>query len=223
MTVEEAKVQVCLDFTAIDDALKVGKIAVEAGVDWIEVGTPLIVFNGLDAVNAVAGAFPEHPVVADLKALDGVAKYVREAARRGASFATVVAVAADAAIRQGIEAAKAEGVRLVGDLYATKDPVQRALELEVMGVDSLLIHAGTDTMSEHPDLDPLQHVREVAEQVSIPVGVVTFTVEQGVRAVRDGASFVLCGHPLIDSGYVAVQLSRFVTAVKQAGTRRQAT
>lgn len=40
-------VQVSLDLTTIDEALHLAKIAVEAGVDWLEVGTPLIISEGL--------------------------------------------------------------------------------------------------------------------------------------------------------------------------------
>ena len=39
-------VQVALDFTNVDDALRVADLAVKAGVDWLEAGTPLIIAEG---------------------------------------------------------------------------------------------------------------------------------------------------------------------------------
>ena len=39
-------VQIALDFATIDEALAMANIGVEAGVDWLEIGTPLIVSRG---------------------------------------------------------------------------------------------------------------------------------------------------------------------------------
>src|SRR5690606_21569960 len=47
------KVQISLDFETLADALPVAEIAVRAGVDWLEVGTPLILGEGLHAVRAL--------------------------------------------------------------------------------------------------------------------------------------------------------------------------
>ena len=45
-------VQIALDFATIEEALAMAKIGVEAGVDWLEIGTPLIVSQGLAADRA---------------------------------------------------------------------------------------------------------------------------------------------------------------------------
>ena len=44
------KVQLSLDLQTMADALPTAEIAVRAGVDWLEVGTPLILGEGLHAV-----------------------------------------------------------------------------------------------------------------------------------------------------------------------------
>ena len=64
-------VQVSLDLTNIKEALEMAHTAVEAGVDWIEAGTPLILAEGLHGVKALRKEFPNHPIVADLKTMDG--------------------------------------------------------------------------------------------------------------------------------------------------------
>ena len=63
-------VQVSIDLMTLEDALPVAEIAVEAGVDWLEVGTPLILGEGLHAVRAFRERWPDHKVVADLKTMD---------------------------------------------------------------------------------------------------------------------------------------------------------
>ena len=43
-------VQLSLDLTSIDEAIDTAAIGVEAGVDWLEAGTPLLLGEGLHAV-----------------------------------------------------------------------------------------------------------------------------------------------------------------------------
>ena len=52
-SVDEPIVQVSLDLTNIDEALAFADVAVRAGVDWLEAGTPLILGEGLHAVRAL--------------------------------------------------------------------------------------------------------------------------------------------------------------------------
>ena len=46
-------VQVSLDLRSIPEALDLAHIAVEAGVDWLEAGTPLILSEGKHGVRAL--------------------------------------------------------------------------------------------------------------------------------------------------------------------------
>src|SRR5437879_4100628 len=133
-------VQVALDFTNVDDALRVADLAVKAGVDWLEAGTPLITFAGTSAVSALSLAFPGVPVLADYKTMDGARKYVLETKARGGRLCTVCAVASDATIRATVEAGKEAGISIVCDLYAAPDVAGRAAEVEAIGVDSVYIH-----------------------------------------------------------------------------------
>ena len=64
-------VQISLDLTNIDEALETAALARRAGVDWLEAGTPLILAEGLHGVRELREAFPDVPIVADLKTMDG--------------------------------------------------------------------------------------------------------------------------------------------------------
>ena len=48
-----------------------GEMALRAGVDWLEAGTPLIIAEGMHGVRALRERFPKTPIVADLKTRDG--------------------------------------------------------------------------------------------------------------------------------------------------------
>jgi 3-hexulose-6-phosphate synthase/6-phospho-3-hexuloisomerase len=43
-------VQVSLDLTDINEALEMAHIAMRAGVDWLEAGTPFIIAEGMHGV-----------------------------------------------------------------------------------------------------------------------------------------------------------------------------
>ena len=64
-------VQLSLDLVSLDEAIETASIGVAAGVDWLEAGTPLLLAEGLRAVEALRARFPERPIVADVKTMDG--------------------------------------------------------------------------------------------------------------------------------------------------------
>lgn len=209
-------VQISIDVLDLEKGIQLARMAEEAGADWVETGTPLIVYHGLKAIGSIAGACWKSPVLADLKAVDGVAKYFREAGRLGAKIATVLGFAPDASIREAIRGAGEVKIEVMADLYALGPDrlAMRAGELEAIGVNYLLLHAGGDETAANPDRNPLVGLVEVVQSVSIPVGVVTFNVAQATQAVRAGASFVVQGEPLVSAPDGLEQLSRFIRDVK---------
>src|SRR3954451_9224507 len=86
-------VQLSLDLTSIDEALHVAEIGVRAGVDWLEAGTPLILAAGQPFVRALHERFPDKPIVADLKTMDGGYLETEMMAQAGATMVVVMGVA----------------------------------------------------------------------------------------------------------------------------------
>src|SRR6478752_1836934 len=107
----EPVVQLSLDLTSISEALHVAEIGVRAGVDWLEAGTPLILAEGLRAVEALHARFPDHPVVADLKTMDGGYLEAEMMAKAGASFVVVMARAHEETIKCVVKAGKDYGIK----------------------------------------------------------------------------------------------------------------
>jgi 3-hexulose-6-phosphate synthase len=209
-------VQVAIDVLTVDDALRIAEAAVKAGVDWLEAGTPLITFAGVRAIGELARAFPGVPVLADYKMMDGVRKYVVETANQGGRVATICAVASDASIREAVRAGQDSGVTVITDLYAAPDVARRAEEVAALGVDSVYVHWGADQRAERPERDPLADLAGVIERVKLPVGVGTFSVEDGIRAFRAGASIGVIGVPLIQAADVEGALREYVERSKAA-------
>ncbi len=216
LTITPPVVQVAIDVLNIDTALRIAEAAVKAGVDWLEAGTPLITFAGVNAIGALAKAFPGVPVLADYKIMDGAGKYIVEAGRQGGRIATVCAQASDATVRAAIRAGQEAEVAVISDLYNAPDVAERAAQIAAMGIDSVYVHWGADQRTEQPERDPLRDLPTVLERVSVPVGVGTFSVEDGAWAFALGANIAVIGVPLIQAQDVESALRAYVEQGKAA-------
>src|SRR6187455_756086 len=108
-------VQISLDLTNIDEALETAAMAARAGVDWLEAGTPLILAEGLHGVRALRREFPQHPIVADLKTMDGGYLEAEMMAKAGATHVVVMSRAHPATIKQVVQAGRDFNVKVMGD------------------------------------------------------------------------------------------------------------
>lgn len=195
-------VQISLDLTSLDEALETARIAVRAGVDWLEAGTPLILAEGLHGVRALRAAFPEIPIVADLKTMDGGYLEAEMMAKAGATHVVVMARAHEETIKCVVRAGRDFGVRVMGDNLGCPDMVAAARWLEDLGCDYVIHHIGYDERrgiaaagGRMPS--PLDRLREVVAAVKVPVQAVGgLTVEQAVRCPEYGAPLVVLGAPL---------------------------
>ena len=97
-------VQISLDLTNIDEALETAAMALRAGVDWLEAGTPLILAEGLHGVKKLRQGFPGIPIVADLKTMDGGYLEAEMMAKAGATHVVVMARAHEETIKCVVKA-----------------------------------------------------------------------------------------------------------------------
>ncbi|UCF55883.1 MAG: DUF561 domain-containing protein, partial [Deltaproteobacteria bacterium] len=184
--------QLALDFVDLRRAVKSAQAGVANGVDWLEVGTPLIKSEGLQAIRELRSLFPNVTLVADMKIMDAGRIEVETAAKAGANIVDVLGAASDATIRECVQAGKNYGAKIVVDLIAVKDPVSRAKQVEDSGADYITVHCSIDEQMEGKD--PFETLRRVAEAVSLPVGVAGgINSETAPRALEAGASIVIVG------------------------------
>ncbi len=194
----EPKVQISLDLTSIPEALETAHMAVRAGVDWLEAGTPLVLAEGLHSVRALRDEFPTHPIVADLKIMDGGYLEAELAARAGATHVVVMARAHPSTLRVVVEAAKDYNLKVMGDDLGAEDKAACARMMEEMGVDFIIHHVGYDERREIKGLSPLHELADVVKAVGIPVQAVGgLTIEQAIQMPKLGAPLVVLGAPLV--------------------------
>ncbi len=205
-------VQISLDLTNLAEAIETAELAIAAGVDWLEAGTPLILAEGLRAVSGLRERFPDVPIVADLKTMDGGYLEAEMMAKAGASHVVVMARAHPETIRCVVQAGKDFGAKVMGDNLGCPDMVAAARELEQLGCDFIVHHIGYDerrgiaARGERAPT-PLDQLREVVEAVNIPVQAVGgLSIEQAIATPQYGAPLVVIGAPL------AIDNDRFAQA-----------
>jgi 3-hexulose-6-phosphate synthase len=196
-------VQISLDIVTIDEAIATAEMAVRAGVDWLEAGTPLIIAEGLNGVRALRQRFPDVPIVADLKTMDGGYLEAQLMAQAGATHVVVMARAHEETIRCVVKAGHDFGIRVMGDNLACEDMVAAARRLEDLGCDYVVHHIGYDErrgIAARGDRmpSPLDQLREVVAAVGVPVQAVGgLTLEQAINTPAYGAPLVVLGAPLV--------------------------
>ena len=198
----KATVQISLDVLSIDEALATAEMAIRAGVDWLEAGTPLIIAEGMHGVRALRSAFPDVPIVADLKTMDGGYLEAEVMAKAGATHVVVMARAHEETIHMVVKAGRDFGIKVMGDNLGCEDMVAGAKRLEELGCDYVIHHIGYDERRgiaarglRMPS--PLDQLREVVAACTVPVQAVGgLTLEQAVRTPEYGAPLVVLGAPL---------------------------
>src|ERR1700754_2801015 len=119
-------VQISLDLTNIPESLETAALARRAGVDWLEAGTPLIIAEGMNGVRALRERFPDTPIVADLKTMDGGYLEAELMAQAGATHVVVMDRAHEETIRCVVKAGHDFGIEVMGDNLACGDMVAGA-------------------------------------------------------------------------------------------------
>jgi 3-hexulose-6-phosphate synthase/6-phospho-3-hexuloisomerase len=195
-------VQISLDLTDINEAISTARIALEAGVDWLEAGTPLILAEGLHGVRALRREFPDTPIVADLKTMDGGYLEAEMMARAGATHVVVMARAHAETIKCVVQAGRDFGVKVMGDNMVCDDKAAASRWMEDLGVDYIVHHTGFDerngiAAAGGRRLSPLDDLDAVVRAVSIPVQAVGgLTIEEAISMPKRGALLVVIGAPL---------------------------
>ena len=195
-------VQISLDLTQLDEALETAMMSMRAGVDWLEAGTPFILAEGLHGVKRLREAFPNTPIVADLKTMDGGYLEAEMMAKAGATHVVVMARAHEETIKCVVKAGNDYNIKVMGDNLGCPDMVEAAKWLEDLGCDYIVHHIGYDERrgiaargKRMPS--PLDQLRDVVQAVRIPVQAVGgLSLEQAIRCPEYGAPLVVLGAPL---------------------------
>jgi len=215
---KKAVLQVALDILELKRALQIAQESIDGGSDWIEVGTPLIKSEGMQAIRLMRDRFPDTIIVADMKVADTGTLEVEMAAKAGANIVCVLADADDSVIAESVRAASLYGIRIMADLINVADPVQRALKLETMGVDIICAHVGID--QQMMGKSSLNLLADLSGRVHIPLAVAGGIDAAGAGdAVLSGADIVIVGGWIARSADVSGSTKKIRTAMDNPSIR----
>ncbi len=210
--------QVALDLLELRRAIEIAGEAIEGGADWLEAGTPLIKSEGMNAIRELKKRYRGHKILADMKTIDTGAVEVEMAAKSGADVVIILALSDDDTIAEAIRAARKYGCEVMVDLINVPNPVERAKEVEEMGVDYVNVHVGIDQQMK--GLDPLQILGEVARNVSIPVAAAGgLDADRAAACVAMGASIIIVGSNIVKSRNVAESARKVREAIDSVESR----
>ncbi|WP_167816211.1 orotidine 5'-phosphate decarboxylase / HUMPS family protein [Methanocorpusculum sp. GPch4] len=192
--------QVALDVTELTRAQKIAEEALLGGADWIEIGTPLVKSEGMQAVRALRAQFPTTTLVADLKTSDTGGLEVEMAAKAGANIVCVLANTDNAVITDALRGAALYGVEIMADMMNVSDVVTRARELAGLGVQIINAHVGIDQQMEGKDpLDLLDKLGDLPVKIAVAGGL---NAESASKAAARGADIVIVGGSIIKAADV---------------------
>ncbi len=210
--------QVALDLLELRRAIEIAGEAIEGGADWLEAGTPLIKSEGMNAIRELKKRYRGHKILADMKTIDTGAVEVEMAAKSGADVVIILALSDDDTIAEAIRAARKYGCEVMVDLINVPNPVERAKEVEEMGVDYVNVHVGIDQQMK--GLDPLQILGDVARNVSIPVAAAGgLDADRAAACVAMGASIIIVGSNIVKSRNVAESARKVREAIDSVESR----
>ncbi len=205
------KLQIAVD---IADTKRIMEIAdqIHDVIDIYEVGTPVIMKEGMAPVKALKEKYPDMTVLADSKIMDGGEIECYDICENGADIITVLALADNATIKEVVDTAHKFGRKVLADLICVTDIPKRSKELLELGVDYIGVHTGVD-MQKH-GRTPLNDLRELASavprnQIAVAGGVKMTTIQE---YIAEEPEIIIAGGAL----YNAPDIRQAVVAMKEA-------
>ncbi|ACX66116.1 3-hexulose-6-phosphate synthase [Paenibacillus lautus] len=181
------ELQLALDLVNIPEAKEVVAEVAEF-IDIVEIGTPVVINEGLHAVKAIKEAFPHLRVLADLKIMDAGGYEVMKASEAGADIITVLGVSDDSTIKGAVAEALKQGKQVMVDMINVKDIEGRAREIDAFGVDYICVHSGYDHQAEGKNsFEELAAIKRVVKQAKTAVagGIKMETLPEVIQANPD--------------------------------------
>ena len=209
--------QIALDLMNLGRSVDIAKEAVAGGVDWIEVGTPLIKSEGAEAIRAMRREFPGKKIIADTKTMDVGSFEVEIAAKAGADIITVMGLADDSTISEAVNAARKYGAEIMIDMLNVPDIAERSRAVGKLGVSYICLHMGIDRQMRGENA-PIDILKSVVSSVSVPIAVAGgITAETVNEYVKAGASIIIAGGGIIKTDDItgaAKKMKKAMSGVK---------
>ena len=147
---------------------------IEEAVDIIEIGTPVILREGVSQIENVKKRFPDKLIFADLKIMDAGKLEADIGFQAGADMVSVLGLAS----KKTIEAAKNSAIqwnrKIMIDMINLEDPIRKWGDFMVMGMDYGCLHTSHDDVTDGENsLETVERFHEAhgGQQISVAGGI----------------------------------------------------
>ena len=137
------KLQVAFDLQSSDEVLNFIERNGDL-IDIIEIGTPLIIKEGLKSVQKIKNKFPKQTVLADLKIMDAGLLEAQIGFEAGADIITVLGLASTKTLNGVKQTAVKNGKKVMVDMINHPYPEKKWNELLNMEMDLCCLHTAND-------------------------------------------------------------------------------
>jgi len=168
-------------------------------VDIIEIGTPMIIHEGVRPVERIKRKYPCLTLLADTKIMDGGEIEARYAFDAGADIVTVLGLAPYETVSAVVDVANSYGRKCMADMLCTQQIVKKAVKLVDLGVNYICLHTAKDEQTKKKA--PLEELRDVKghlkrSQIAIAGGV---NLDILPSIIEIGAEIVVVGSALTNA------------------------
>lgn len=195
------KLQIAVDLA---DTKRILEIAdqIHDVIDIYEVGTPVIMKEGMIPVKTLKQKYPELCVLADTKIVDGGALECKDVCEAGADIITVLALADEETISEVCNVAHHYGRKVLADLICVENIPQKAKQLMDLQVDYIGVHTGVDMQKR--GRTPLRDLKELVavadhSMTAVAGGINLKTIDSYVNLSPE---IIIAGSSLYNSGNI---------------------
>ena len=147
---------------------------IEEAIDIIEIGTPVILREGVSQIENVKKRFPDKLIFADLKIMDAGELEADIGFQAGADMVSVLGLAS----KKTIEAAKNSAIqwnrKIMIDMINLQDPIMKWTDFMEMGMDYGCLHTAHDDVTDGGNsLEMVKNFHEThgGQQISVAGGI----------------------------------------------------
>ena len=147
---------------------------IEEAVDIIEIGTPVILREGVSQIENIKNRFPDKLIFADLKIMDAGKLEADIGFQAGADMVSVLGLAS----KKTIEAAKNSAIlwnrKIMGDMINLEEPIMKWADFMEMGMDYGCLHTAHDDVTDGENsLEMVEKFHEAhgGQQISVAGGI----------------------------------------------------
>ena len=209
------KLQLALDDVTLLESLQITE-KIQEYIDIIEIGTPLVMLEGMQAIKKVKSHFPTKEILADLKIMDSGSLLANMAFEAGADYITVLGVTDIITIQKVKKVADERDKEIVVDMIRVEDLSKKVKEMENFKINYIAVHTGADQqqIGRHP-IDDMKIISENVTNAKIAVagGINSDTLESYTLYQPDivivGTGITHADNPEVEAKAIKEALIRF--------------